>query len=365
MAETPDLRVGFLGAGGIAPVHANALQRLPGIELVGVTDIEPSRARRLAEQYGAASFGSLEEMLGKAKPDAVHILLPPELHTRFALQCMAAGKHVLVEKPLCISSSECRELESAAARFGCIVGVNHNVTFHPAFLELVEVIRQRRLGAVQHVSVFWNVPFGMVTFGAPLYQSEGPGAVILETGSHPLSLIVRLLGEAHSASTLVTSQAKGLPDTWLISLGCEHGSAQCFIGIGREFTDTRVHVIGEDGCAVADLRLGYVAVTENTRYWPRSFQLKDSTELAESIVASAGRGFLRRMAEIPKKGVPHDGALAMQGSVANFYEAIRRNEQPRSSLSQGLAVVRSCLRAIQAGQPAAAPREEELCQRAM
>jgi 2-alkyl-3-oxoalkanoate reductase len=365
VATAPNLRVGLLGAGGIARVHANTLESVPGVELVGVSDIELARARQLAEPYGAAQFNSLEEMLEKAHPDVVHILLPPELHARFALQCLAAGKHVLVEKPLCISAAECRELETAAVRSGCIVGVNHNVTFQPAFLELIEVIRQHRLGAVQHVSVHWSVPFGMVTFNAPLYEREGPGAVILETGPHPLSLIVRLMGEARSVSTLVTSHANRLPDTWLMSLACERGSAQCFLGIGREFTDTRVHVIGEDGCAMADLRLGYTAVIENTRFSPRFFQLGDSVEMARTMTATAVGRFVQRMARIPKGGPTHDSALVMQASIGDFYEALRNHRDPSSSLGQGLAVVRSCLRAIEAGRQTAAHREEEPCQAAM
>jgi predicted dehydrogenase len=364
-AAAPDVRVGLLGAGGIAQVHASALQAVSGARLVGVSDIDLVRARRLARPYDIPCFGSLAEMLEKAQPEVVHILLPPELHARFALECMAAGKHVFVEKPLCVSEAECRELETAANRFGRIVGVNHNMTFHPAFRQLLDVIRQRRLGQVQHLSVFWNVPFGTATFNAPLYAREGAGAVILETGPHPLSLLVRLMGEVRSASTLVTSHMPGLPDTWLTSLACERGSAQCFIGIGRDFTDTRVQVIGEDGCAVADLRLGYVAATENTRFSPRLFQLADSLELAGSIASSVGRGFVQRMLRIPKGGPTHDSALVMESSISNFYQALRNDREPSSSLSEGLAVVRSCLRVIEAGQRTAAPTEEEPCQAAM
>jgi predicted dehydrogenase len=364
-ASASPLRVGLLGAGGIAGLHATALRNVPGAELVAVSDVEPFRARRLAEPHGAASFGSLEEMLEEAKPDVVHVLLPPELHARFALQCMAARTHVFVEKPLCISAAECAELEIAAARSGCAVGVNHNVTFQPPFPELMEVIRQRRLGAIQHVSVFWNVPFGMATFTAPLYERHGPGAVILETGPHPISLIVRLLGEAHSASALVMSRSQGLPDTWLMSLGCERGSAQCFVGIGRDFTDTRVQVIGEDGCAVADLRLGYVAVTENTRFSPRFFQLGDSMDVARSIAASAGRRFLQRLGRIWQPGPTHDPALIMQASITDFYDAIRGGGEPSAPLGEGVAVVRSCLRAIEAGQQTMPTLQEEPCQAAM
>ena len=333
--------------------------------LVAVADIDPFKARRLAEPHGAQWFASLDEMLAKAKPDVVHILLTPELHARFALQCMEAGTHVLVEKPLCLSAAECAELEIAAARCGTVVGVNHNVAAQEPFPQLIALIRQRRLGAIQHVSVSWSVPWGMTTFDAPLYQRHGPGAVILETGPHPLSLVVRLLGEAHSASTLVVSNKQNRPDTWLLSLGCERGTAQCLIGIGREFTDTRVHVIGEDGSAIADLRLGYLAVTENTRFSPRFFKVGDSLEVARSVAASAARRFLGYAGRVWQRGLTSDPAITMRASLGDFYDAIREHRRPNASVEEGLAVVRTCLRAIEAGRAVIPTREEETCQAAM
>jgi predicted dehydrogenase len=348
----PSIRVGLLGAGGIATAHAQALTSLAGVELVAVADVDPARARRLAERWKVgAFFSSLESMLADAKPDVVHVLLPPELHASFAIRCMAAGTHVFVEKPLCTSAAECRALETAAAQYRRIVGVNHNVTFEPSFLRLVEAIRERRLGAVQHVAVFYSVPFGDNTFRAPLYQREGPGAVILETGPHPLSLIVRLLGDVRSASTLVSAEMQGLPDTWQTSLACERGTAQCFIAVARPFMDMRVHVIGEDGCAMADLRLGYLAVVENTRRTPLFFKFGDTLALAQTIAATAGRGFLERLRRIPGGCATDDAAPLIRASIAHFYQALRAGTEPKVSLTEGLAVVRSCLQIIASGQP--------------
>lgn len=354
------VRVGILGAGGVAALHAQALSSVPGIDLVGVADVDPFKARRLAERWNArASFTSLDDMLATARPDVVHVLLPPEHHARFAVQCMAGGAHVFVEKPMCISETECRDIEAAAARYGRTAGVNHNVTFSPTFLRLIEVIQQRRLGAVQHVSVFWSVPFGLNTFAAPLYRTEGQGAVVLETGPHPLSLLVRLMGQARSATALVSAETQSEPDTWQVSLGCERGTAQCFIAIGRPFTDMRVHVIGEDGAAMADLTLGYVAVSENTAYSALFYQLAEGLRLARSIGTSAVRGFADRLRRIPQGGATEDAGLIMRASIGNFYESLRAGSAPKASLSEGLAVVRSCLQIIAAGQTTAAPIKEE------
>ncbi|HKT33917.1 MAG TPA: Gfo/Idh/MocA family oxidoreductase [Nitrospira sp.] len=366
LKASSNLRVGLLGAGGIATTHAMMLKSLPGIELVGVADIDKEKARRLAERFGAGGwYSSLLEMIAGARPDVVHILLPPDLHARLAIEAMAAGADVFVEKPLCVSEDECRAIEKAAYQFGRLVGVNHNVTFEPTFLRLIEVIRSRRIGRVQHVAVYWSVPFGDNTFDAPLFMRHGAGAVMLETGPHPLSLLVRLVGEVRSAVALVTEELRAAPDTWQLAFACERGTGQCFIGVGRPFTETRVRVVGEDGVAEADLRLGNVTVTENTRSSPLFFKLTDTLALSRSLASSAARGFAGLVRRIPGGAATNDFWPMMRGSIGAFYEALRKGEEPKVSLREGLAVTRSCLRAIEAahvsmnrnGSPAGA-REE-------
>lgn len=319
------------------------------MQLCAVADVELARAQRLAEKFGARAFGSLAEMLAAIHPDAVHVLLPPELHARFAVECMAGGAHVLVEKPLCVSEEECRAVETAAAQFDRVVAVNHNVTFDATYLKLLDAIRARRLGRVQHVEVDWCVPFGDNTFAAPIWQTHGPGSVILETGPHPLSLIVRLVGEVRAASVRVSSEMQDKPDTWQMSLVCERGTAQCFVGIARPLMETRVRVIGEDAVADADLRLANLTVVENTRSSPLFAKFVDSLGVAASVASSAARNFADRLRRIPRGGATDDFSPIMRGSLGDFYAALRERRAPAASLAEGLAVVRSCLRVIEAG----------------
>jgi 2-alkyl-3-oxoalkanoate reductase len=344
-----DLRVGLLGAGGIAPAHAMTLKSLRGVELVGVADIDGNKARRLAEHFGVSSwYPSLAEMSAGTRPDVVHILLPPDVHARMAIQAMASGADVFVEKPLCVSEDECLAVEKAAHQFGRVVGVNHNVAFEPTFLRLVDVIRSRRIGKVQHVAVYWSVPFGDI-WDTPLFLRHGPGAVMLETGPHPLSLIVRLVGEVRSAVALVTEELRAGPDTWQLAFACERGTVQCFIGIARPFiTEMRVRVLGEDGVAEADLRLGNVTLVENTRFSPLFFKLVDTLTLARSLASSAMRGFGGLLRRIPAGGATDELGRMMRGSIGAFYEALHAGHTPKVSLHDGLAVTRSCLRAIEA-----------------
>jgi predicted dehydrogenase len=128
----------------------------------------------------------------------------------------------------------------------------------------------------------------------------------------------------------------------------------------------RVRVIGEDGVAEADLRLGNVTVVQNTRSSPLFFKLVDTLALARSLAASAARGFAELVRRIPDGLATEDSVPMMRGSIAAFYEALRAGQEPKVSLREGLAVTRSCLRAIESahvsrarsGPPAMAEAEE-------
>ncbi len=96
---------GLVGAGAIAEHHAAALRGLPGVELLGVTDVDAEKARAFAERLGARAFPSLRA-LREAGADVVHVLTPPATHADLAVEALDLGCHVLVEKPLATSEED-------------------------------------------------------------------------------------------------------------------------------------------------------------------------------------------------------------------------------------------------------------------
>ena len=126
-------KVALIGGGFIGPVHAEALRRI-GVQVAGLLDISPERARPLAERSGIPKvYNTLDELLGDPSISAVHIASPNHVHFEHAKRALEAGKHVLCEKPLAISSKETAELvKLAASRPKQAAGVNYNIRFYPA-----------------------------------------------------------------------------------------------------------------------------------------------------------------------------------------------------------------------------------------
>ena len=134
------IRVGLVGAGFIADIHAEALKRIPGVSVTAIADPVAARAQGLADRWGVSNcHTSAEDLIGKV--DVAHVLVPPNLHRCVAKPLLAGGLSVLLEKPMAETPEDCAALQNAAASAGVALGVNQNFVFHPAQTKLQAAIR--------------------------------------------------------------------------------------------------------------------------------------------------------------------------------------------------------------------------------
>jgi predicted dehydrogenase len=144
------LRAGVVGTGFVGAVHVDALRRL-GVEVVGVVGSTPGRA---AAKALAPVCETYEELLANERVGVVHLTTPNHLHYTQAKLALEAGKHVVCEKPLAMTSAESAELVELAERSGLVHCTNFNIRFYPVVQEARERIRSGELGDV------WNVHGG-------------------------------------------------------------------------------------------------------------------------------------------------------------------------------------------------------------
>jgi len=150
MTEIRELRAGVVGTGFVGIVHVQAL-RLLGVDVAGVVGSSPERA---AAKTTAPVYESLEALLADDSVDVVHLTTPNHLHYPQAKQVLAAGKHVVCEKPLAMTSTESAELLALAEASGLIHCTNFNLRFFPLVHDARARVADRELGDV------WNVHGG-------------------------------------------------------------------------------------------------------------------------------------------------------------------------------------------------------------
>jgi predicted dehydrogenase len=119
--------------------HTRVYANMPSVELVGISDMGIERGRAVAETYETSFFESYHELLERV--DAVSIATPTHTHFAVAADCLRAGAHILIEKPLAGTITEARKLAKLAEESGLVVQVGHIERFNPAFLELEAILQ--------------------------------------------------------------------------------------------------------------------------------------------------------------------------------------------------------------------------------
>ncbi|MGH7229643.1 MAG: Gfo/Idh/MocA family protein [Nitrospiraceae bacterium] len=123
------LRVGVIGVGHLGQHHARLYASLPGSMLAGVMDIKPDRARLIGERHGVPVYPDPEALLKQV--DAVSVAVPTSAHHAVVKTCLDAGVHVLVEKPIAVTTAEAQELVGLARKRGRVLQVGHVERFNP------------------------------------------------------------------------------------------------------------------------------------------------------------------------------------------------------------------------------------------
>ncbi len=201
------LRLSLLGAGGISRAHAKAFPLFPDrMSLVGICDVHEAAAADLANEMGGdiAVFNDHRRMLQDVRPDAVIITLPHDLHYQFALDCMTAGVHVLVEKPVTCNAHELRHLDRAATERHIVLMAGQMRRFDSSVRHIKAWCgrEDQPFGELRSFDVVVQVNIDAYTGKSPnhwiLDGKKAGGGVVASFGIHRLDLI-RHLGNSDFA----------------------------------------------------------------------------------------------------------------------------------------------------------------------
>jgi predicted dehydrogenase len=191
------LRVAIVGCGKIADGHVDEIRKMPEqAQTVAVCDREGLMAEQLASRFAiSAYYDNFEQMLDRERPDVVHITTPPQSHAALALQALAAGCHVYVEKPFALDSAQAAQIVAAAEKYGRKLTVGYSSLFDPPVVRLRELVAAGVLGEPLHVESFYGYnldgPFGKALLADPGHWVHGlPGKLFHNIIDHMLNKIV-------------------------------------------------------------------------------------------------------------------------------------------------------------------------------
>lgn len=221
-------RIGVIGLGGVAQlVHLPNLSKMNNAEISAVAEVKQSRLTAVADKFNVkARFKDYKEMLDKVTLDAVIIATPTSTHKDIALDCLNAGKDILVEKPMARSYAEAKLIVDAAKKNKCNLMVGMNLRFRPDTMLLRSIINSGEIGIPYYVRTGWIRQQSSSEKWFTKKEESG-GGVIIDLGIHLIDLSLWLLGypEIESISTQnYHHNTKNVEDTSISFIKCTNSS---------------------------------------------------------------------------------------------------------------------------------------------
>jgi predicted dehydrogenase len=196
--QSQKLRHAVVGVGaGIFFLHKGALEQMPNAELVAVCDVNTQLGQQRAEELGVPFYPQHQVMLADMQPDVVSVITPHPFHAQIAVDALASGSHVLVEKPIAIHVGEADQMIAAADAHQRLLAVNFQHRFRPEVIALHKLLHEGGLGRILRVTVVepWirTAAYFRNAGWRGTWRGEG-GGVLMNQAPHGLDLICHLLG---------------------------------------------------------------------------------------------------------------------------------------------------------------------------
>lgn len=211
MSNEQPLRVGVIGVGSLGQAHARLYAGMKHVQLVGVYDVDPARAREIAAKHGTQAYDDMDELA--AAVDAASIVVPTDKHFEVFGRLAARGLHLLVEKPIAASTEEAEQMLAIARQKGIVLQVGHVERFNPV-MDFLEA----NLQTPKFIEVIRLAPYPPPRPGAPPRGTEV--SVVLDLMIHDLDIILQIVRspvhELHAIGVPVMSTTEDIANARIV-----------------------------------------------------------------------------------------------------------------------------------------------------
>ena len=295
------MKVGLIGLGGMGFVHYNAYKKMSDVE-IAVADIRVDMAKEKIKNDGVKVYSSLEELLKAENPDFVDICTPSYMHADMTVAALNAGKHVLCEKPMSVSSKEAERMMSAAEKNGKLLMIAHVVRFMSPYVYLKSVIDSGELGKPVHIVANRISQMPLWSWENWMCDCEKSGGAPIDLSIHDIDFFRSVFGDPIKTT-----------------------SSYCNMKGGNDFIDSKliydgfeVDIIGGWYNAAIPFNANYHAIFENG-----SVQLKDGVVYKNGTAVELEKGEVS-----DDTGINLSGADGYADEIAYFINCIKTGKEP-------------------------------------
>jgi predicted dehydrogenase len=341
MARDDKLRVALVGCGQIADAHLQEIRRTGMATLVGVCDRQIDLARQAAARFGVpVATESLEAVFERTRPHVLHVTTSPKSHLPIALEALARGVHVYIEKPFAVDLAEAQQILAAADKSGALVCVGHDQLFDPTWLAVREMVARGELGWIVHVDSLmgYNLggPFGRQLCSDPDHWVHSlPGGLVQNNISHAVYRVTDLIDEPFRTIHAVSFDASGMgrfSSEMRAMLVGERSSAQLnFSSLIRPLFRA-VRVLGSKGAIDVDLDSQTIR-RHTSPSLPGAFV---KIQMPARDLTEAAKNLARNVARFARNDIHY--FAGMRHLFRRFYQAVTSQGAPPIAYDQVLRV---------------------------
>lgn len=328
------MKIGIIGFGGMANWHRETIADIDGLEIAGIYDIKKERVE-FARECGLHVYNSFEELLGDKEIELVLVATPNDLHKPLAIQAMRAGKHVVSEKPVTLSSQDLQEMMDVSEETGMYLTVHQNRRWDEDFLTLKKIYDENRLGEVYRIESRVHGSRGIP--GDWRQEKEHGGGMILDWGVHLLDQVLMLmkdvkLKKVYASVTNVTNQ---LVDDGFTAILTFENKVEVLVEVGTSnfIALPRWYMLGQNGTAVI-------------RDWDLSGEIICAAGVNEKDVVPVrtAAGLTKTMAPRREDTIHRTELPVVKSDIRDFYRnvmaVIEKKEESRIKLPEVMRVMK-------------------------
>lgn len=322
------LRFGIIGCGMIAKFHARALQDNPSTELVGAWSRRPESTQAFADEFQCQAFGSLEEMLASESIDAVTICSPSGAHLDPALAAARAGKHVVVEKPLEVTTERCDQIIAACREANVKLAVTLQSRFHRSSQLLKQAVDDGRFGRITlgdaYVKWFRSQEYYDSGAWRGTWELDGGGA-LMNQAIHSVDLLLWVMGpvqQLFAMTDTATHERIEVEDVAVATLKFANGALGVIEATTTAYPGAlkKIEIAGNLGSAVLE--------EEDLIQWDFKNTTEDDERIRQEMQGQTDTG----------GGAADPAAIGHHGHqmvFADFAEAVAQDREPSINGPEG------------------------------
>jgi predicted dehydrogenase len=339
---------GIIGCGVIAPIHAEAIANVPDATLIAVADVREENARKLAEPHGAEAYTDFHAMIARDDIQAISLCVPSGLRAEIGEACAAAGKHILSEKPLEVSTARIDRLIEATTAAGVHLGCIFQNRFAAGPQQVHDALQLGRFGKLVMGDAYikWHRSQEYYNSGAwrGTRKLDG-GGVLMNQGVHQIDLLLWFMGPVKrvtARTTLIGHEGLEVEDLACALVEFQNGAMGVIEGTTATWPGhpARLEVHGVDGAAVLE--------DGKLKAWNFRTELPGDKAIHEAM---------QQESELGSGAADPISSLKSEGhrlQIADFVAAILENREPGVAGREGrraVELIEAIYQSADSGEP--------------